>query len=137
MGVENWKESKGAVLVASAVAAGFPSPASDYLETPLNLNELLIQHPASTFFVRASGESMSGASINDGDLLIVDRSLQAQHKDVIVAVVDGEFTVKRFESDSNGKRLMPSNGAYKPIVLNHDNEVEIWGIVTYVIHKTR
>jgi len=124
-------------LVESAVAAGFPSPAGDYLEAPLDLNELLIPHPASTFFIRAGGESMSGASIQDGDLLIVDRSLQTRHKDIVVAVVDGEFTVKRYVTDINGKRLIPANNEYKPIVITADNELEIWGVVTYVIHKSR
>lgn len=80
---------------------------------------------------------MSGASIQDGDLLIVDRSLQTRHKDIVVAVVDGEFTVKRYVTDINGKRLIPANNEYKPIVITADNELEIWGVVTYVIHKSR
>ena len=126
-----------AVIVLSTVEAGFPSPAGDYIETPLDLNELLINHPAATFFVRARGESMIGVGMHDGDLLVVDRSLEVQNGDLVVAVLNGDFTVKRFVWSSTGVRLEPANRAYKPIEVTEDRGVEIWGVVRHVIHTCR
>ncbi len=126
-----------ALISNLSVSAGFPSPAGDYLESPLDLNELLIPHPAATFFVRAQGESMSGAGIQDGDLLVVDRSLDAHSNDIVIATLEGEFTVKRFVKRSGTIQLLPANKAYPPLTIEPDRDFAIWGVVTYVVHKTR
>lgn len=122
-------------LFLSRVKAGFPSPADDYIEGKLDLNEHLIKHKAATFFVRVSGTSMEGAGIYDGDLLIVDRALEPKHKSVVVAVVNGEFTVKRIKKDKGRVWLMPENAKFQPMELIEGTECEVWGVVTNVIHK--
>ena len=122
-------------LLASRVAAGFPSPADDYVERTLDLNEEFIARPAATFFLRAGGCSMEGAGIYDGDLLIVDRSISPEPNMVIVAVVDGEFTVKRLCKSSNGFVLTAEHPSYPPISIEQDTEVCAWGVVTWVIHR--
>lgn len=114
--------------------AGFPSPADDYLEGKLDLNRHLIKHPAATFFVRVSGDSMLGAGIHTGDLLVVDRSLEAVDSNVIVAALDGELTVKRLSKRGTAVRLLPENRNYQPIEVQPQQEFEIWGVVTNVIH---
>ncbi|UVT18129.1 MAG: translesion error-prone DNA polymerase V autoproteolytic subunit (plasmid) [Nitrospira sp.] len=114
--------------------AGFPSPADDYLEGKLDLNRHLIKHPAATFFVRVSGDSMLGAGIHTGDLLVVDRSLEAVDGNVIVAALDGELTVKRLSKRGTAVRLLPENRNYQPIEVQPQQEFEIWGVVTNVIH---
>lgn len=122
-------------LFLSRVKAGFPSPADDYIEGKLDLNEHLIKHKAATFFVRVSGNSMEGAGIFDGDLLIVDRALEPKHKSVVVAVVNGEFTVKRIKKDKGRVWLMPENTKFQPMELLEGTECEVWGVVTNVIHS--
>ena len=114
--------------------AGFPSPADDYLEGKLDLNRHLIKHPAATFFVRVSGDSMLGAGIHTGDLLVVDRSLEAVDGNVIVAALDGELTVKRLSKRGTAVCLLPENRNYQPIEVQPQQEFEIWGVVTNVIH---
>lgn len=122
-------------LFTSAVQAGFPSPADDYMEGKLDLNKHLIKHPTATFFVRAAGESMIKVGIHHGDILIVDRSLEAKHGKIIIAAVDGELTVKRLYKSSKGTYLMPENDQYKPIKITDINDVVIWGVVTNVLHE--
>ena len=119
------------------VAAGFPSPAESYAEHPLDLNELLVQRPAATFFVRACGDSMVGAGIQDGDILVVDRSLEARHGSIVIACVDGEFTVKYLHRhpQAGGASLVPANPRYVPILLDGRQEVELFGVVTATIHR--
>lgn len=119
----------------SSVQAGFPSPAEDYQDKKLDLNELLIKRPSSTFFVRVSGESMRGAGIFDGDLLIVDRSLPATDNKIVIGVVSGEFTVKRIRKTADKLFLLPENPAFKPIEITAEMEFSIWGVVLYTIHK--
>ena len=114
--------------------AGFPSPADDYLEGKLDLNRHLIKHPAATFFVRVTGDSMIGAGIHSGDLLVVDRSLEPADKHVVVAVLDGELTVKRLFKQHGVLRLLSENLRYAPIEITAQHTFEIWGIVTNVIH---
>lgn len=127
---------KGKALPEYAgVAAGFPSPADDFLEEKLDLNEKLIKHPAATFFVRVSGNSMIKAGIHSGDMLIVDRSLDAKSGSVVVAVIDGEFTVKRISFKGERLYLMPENPRFKPIEIKPESNFQVWGIVTNVIHK--
>ena len=122
-------------LFSSKVAAGFPSPADDHMDTKLDLNEHLVKHPAATFFVRVTGDSMINAGIHDGDLLVVDRSLEPKIGKVVIAAVTGELTVKRY-ARSNGKVfLMPENENYQPITINEEEDIHIWGVVTNVIHQ--
>jgi DNA polymerase V len=120
---------------SSTVSCGFPSPAEDYIETPLDLNELLITKPAATFFVRAKGDSMIGAGIFDGDLLIIDRSATVTNKQVILAVVNGEFTLKRFSRSGASVFLIAENPKYKPTKINEDMDFKVWGMATTCIHK--
>ena len=122
-------------LYSSSVSAGFPSPADDYIDTKLDLNEHLIRHPSATFFVRASGDSMIGAGIHSGDILIVDRSLEAANNAIVIAALEGELTVKRFKKKNGRVFLLPENKEYKIIDVTHNETFSIWGIVTYVIHK--
>ncbi|MBI3144106.1 MAG: translesion error-prone DNA polymerase V autoproteolytic subunit [Pseudogulbenkiania sp.] len=124
-------------LYAAHVPAGFPSPADDYLEASLNLNDHLIRHPESTFFVKVSGESMSGAGIFDGDMLVVDRLLPPVHRDVVIAVVVGELTVKRLELRSDGVWLVPEHPDYPALRANPDAGFEVWGVVTAVVRSLR
>lgn len=121
-------------LFVSKVSAGFPSPAQDYVEQTLDLNELCIKRPAATFFVRVEGESMIEAGIFHNDILVVDRSVTPVHGDIVVAQVDGEFTVKELCLKPR-LMLIPRNGAYQPICLANDNELQIFGVVTNVIRQ--
>ncbi len=124
-------------LFLSRVPAGFPSPAEDYVEGSLDLNEHLIAHREATFFMRVQGHSMTGAGIQDGDLLVVDRSLEAGHGDIVVAVVDGELTVKRLWRRGGRVRLLAENPAYAPIDLKDGQELAVWGVVTNIIRSVR
>jgi DNA polymerase V len=124
-------------LLAGRVPAGFPSPAADYAEATLDLNEHLIRRPASTFFIRITGDSMIGAGVHDGDLAIVDRSIEAHSGHVVVAVVDGEMTIKTLRRRDGATFLEAANPAYQPIAIAADAELEIWGVVTTTIHAMR
>ncbi len=117
------------------VPAGFPSPAEDYLEEQLDLNQFLIRRPAATFFIRVSGESMIGAGIHADDILVVDRSIPPSDKKVVVAVVNGEMTVKRFRKKGSEIWLTPENDAYEAICVREEMDFRVWGVVTAVIHK--
>ena len=122
-------------LYTSRIAAGFPSPADDHLEAPLDLNAHLVKHPAATFVVRVDGDSMTGAGIYNGDLLVVDRSLDAKSGHIVVAVVNGEMTVKRLLIDRKRIRLTPENPAYKPIDIREGSDLVVWGVVAHVIRS--
>lgn len=122
-------------LYGSAVAAGFPSPADDFLEKQIDLNEHLIRNKAASFMVRISGNSMTGAGIYNNDVVIVDRSLEAINGSIVLAVVDGEFTVKRFEKIKNKILLHAENKDYSTIEITEDRDFQVWGIVTYCLHK--
>ena len=122
-------------FMGGAVVAGFPSPAEQYVERPLDLNELLVARPAATYFVRAEGDSMEGAGIRSGDMLVVDRSLEAADGSVVIACVDGEFTVKTLRRGRGGVRLEAANPAYKPIRFKGEMELRVFGVVTAVIHR--
>jgi DNA polymerase V len=121
-------------LFMVSVSAGLPSPAEDYIEGRLDLNRHLIKHPAATFFVRVAGDSMIDAGIHPGDILVVDRALEAQDKSVVIAVLDGELTVKRISRRDGKIFLVPDNRAYEPLEIRPDMEFEVWGVVTSVIH---
>lgn len=122
-------------LLLTIVPAGFPSPADDYVEHKLDLNEHLIQHPTATFFVRVEGDSMIDANIYSGDILIVDRALEVHHNSIVVAHMYGEFTVKRVEKKNNQLYLAPANKNYAPLLITSEMDIEIWGVVSYIIHK--
>ena len=121
-------------LAGERIAAGFPSPADDYVEVGIDLNEQLIRHPTSTFFLRVSGESMIDAGIHDGDLLVVDRSLEPRPGRVVVAVLDGTFTLKRLARHRGRLRLEAANPDYPALELHRCGEVQIWGVAVHVIH---
>ena len=122
-------------LFSSVVQAGFPSPADDYLESYIDLNDVIVSNKAATFFVKVDGDSMFGAGIFTGDMLVVDRSLTAKHGNIIVAMVEGEFTVKRFVKIRGRTYLYPENKRYKPLDVTELEEFMVWGVVTTVIHK--
>ncbi len=121
-------------LAGERVAAGFPSPADDYVDVGIDLNEQLIRHPTSTFFLHVSGESMTDAGIHDGDLLVVDRSLDPRPGQVVVAVLDGAFTLKRLMRHRGRLRLEAAHPDYPPLELHRCGEVQIWGVAIHVIH---
>ncbi len=122
-------------LFLATVPAGFPSPADDYVDQKLDLNDYLVGNPAATFFVRVHGESMIQANIRSGDILIVDRSLTPKNKSIVIAVLNGELTVKRLEKTKNRLRLVPENPDFPTTDIPPDADFDIWGVVTYVIHK--
>jgi DNA polymerase V len=124
-------------LFASRVPAGFPSPADDYVESRLDLNELLIQRKEATYFLRVKGDSMQGAGIHPGDLIVVDRSLNAQDGNVVVAEVDGELTIKRLRFSAGNPELHPENPAYAVMRFKEGQELRIWGVVTSSVHNVR
>jgi DNA polymerase V len=121
------------------VRAGFPSPAQDYTTDAIDLNKELVRHPSSTFYARCVGDSMKDSGIDDGDLLVIDKSLEPAEGDIVVAYIDGEFTLKRIHIDTthNFLMLMPSNPNYQPIKVTEENHFIIWGIVTYNIKKQK
>ena len=127
-------DSYSVPLYSSKVQAGFPSPGDDYIERYLDLNQQLIKHPAATFVVTATGDSMTGAGIHSGDMLIVDKSLEAQHGKIVIAALNGELTVKRLSRVRGRVQLLPENSKYKPIDITDEQDLVIWGIVTHVIH---
>lgn len=122
-------------LYLSRVRAGFPSPADDFVEKKLDLNEFLIKHQAATFLIKVKGDSMTDANINSGDILIIDRSLEAKNKDVVLAVIDGEFTVKRINKINDKLFLVSENCNYSPIEISSSMDFEVWGVVKHVIHS--
>ncbi len=122
-------------LYGCRVEAGYPSPAEDYLEGRLDLNEHLIRRPAATFFLTVSGESMTGAGIFPNDILVVDRSLEAKHGSIVIAVLDGELTVKRLYRKGGVLRLMPENSQFRPLDIRDEMEFQIWGVVRHAIHS--
>lgn len=132
--IEKTKENALPIYL-TRVEAGFPSPADDFIDRKLDLNEYLIQHPAATFFVRVSGDSMKEAGIHSGDLLIVDRSLTASDQKIVIASIHGELTVKRLRKIKNEIFLMPENSSYPPIPITEEMAFEVWGVVTFVIHS--
>ena len=119
----------------ATVKAGFPSPAEDFIENRINIFDKIVRHQASTFLVRAKGDSMQGSSILDGDILVVDKSLSPTNNAIIIAYIDGEFTVKKFFKKENSITLYPTNSNYKPIHITPEDDFLVWGVVTYVIHE--
>ncbi|WNN45284.1 MULTISPECIES: translesion error-prone DNA polymerase V autoproteolytic subunit [Winslowiella] len=122
-------------LFIDRVPCGFPSPAADYVEQRIDLNDLLVQHPAATYFIKVSGDSMIEGGISDGDMLVVDSSMRAEHGSIVVAALEGEFTVKQLQLRPR-VQLMPMNASYSPIVIGSEEALEIFGVVTFVIKAT-
>jgi DNA polymerase V len=133
--VPNLSTPYACLLFLVPVSAGYPSPADDYLDGALDLNQHLIAHPTATFFVRVAGESMREAGIHSGDVLIVDRALTPTDGSVVIAVVNGDLTVKRLSKRRGQLRLMPENAQYPPLPITETTAFEVWGVVTYVIHR--
>jgi DNA polymerase V len=125
----------GQWLTEEGISAGFPSPADDFRETRISLDRELVKNKEATFYARVDGDSMIGAGLNDGDLLVIDRSLNPENGKIAVCLVDGDFTVKRIKKEKDKFYLMPENKKYKPIELKEESELVIWGIVEYVIKK--
>ena len=126
------------IYADGGIQAGFPSPAQDYISESIDLNRTLIKHPASTFYAKVVGDSMSGEGITEGDILIIDRSIEAEHGDLAVCCIDGEFTLKRLCLNRGNKiYLMPSNRKYNPIEVTKDNDFMVWGVVIYTIKSNR
>ena len=125
----------GQWLVEQGISAGFPSPADDFKEIRISLDKELVKNKDATFYARVSGESMIGAGLDDGDLLVIDRSLNPENGRIAVCLVDGEFTVKRIKKERDKLYLIPENKKYKLIEIKEENELIIWGVVEYVIKK--
>ena len=129
------ENSIGQWLVEQGISAGFPSPADDFKEVRISLDKELVKNKEATFYARVSGDSMIGAGLDDGDLLVIDRSLSPENGKIAICFIDGDFTVKRIKKEKDKLYLMPENKKYKPIEISEDNELIIWGIVEYVIKK--
>ena len=127
--------SMGQWLVEQGISAGFPSPADDFKETRISLDRELVKNKEATFYARVIGDSMIGAGLDDGDLLIIDRSKNPENGKIAICLVDGEFTVKRIKKEKEKLYLIPENKKYKVIELKEENELIIWGVVEYVIKK--
>lgn len=119
------------------IQAGFPSPAQDYISESIDLNREIVQHPASTFYGRVSGDSMIGDGIEPDDIIVIDRSLEPHNGDLAVCCLEGEFTLKRIKLEDNRVWLIPANEAFDPILVTPECRFEIWGIVTYTIKRSR
>jgi DNA polymerase V len=134
-----YRSTKGGLqelpLFTARISAGFPSPADDYIDRKLDLNDYLIKHPAATFFVRVDGDSMINAGIHSGDILIVDRAIEPADNKIVIAVLYGELTVKRIKKTKTKLVLLPENPAFKPIEVTPEMGLEVWGVVTHVIHN--
>ena len=122
-------------LFGCPIPAGFPSPADDHLDAPLDLTKHLFQHPASTFLARVSGDSMIGAGIHPGDLVAVDRAVRARDGSIVVAVVEGEHTIKRLQMRAGQPWLVAENARYPPVAVDRSAGLVVWGVVTHVIHQ--
>jgi DNA polymerase V len=126
-----------ASFISEGIKAGFPSPAADFEEMKLSLDHLLIKNREATFYAKASGNSMTGAGIDDGDILVIDRSLEPRNNAIAICFIDGEFTVKRIKKEKDEVYLIPENAQYKAIKVAPENELIIWGIVTYAIKQMK
>ena len=131
----NQEQKKRMHLVEEGISAGFPSPADDFKELRISIDQEVVRNEESTFYARVSGESMQGAGLDNGDLLVIDRSIEPQNDRIAVCFIDGAFTVKRLKVEADCVYLMPENKNYKPIKVNAEDELVIWGIVTYVVKK--
>lgn len=129
------QNQKHLLLANEAISAGFPSPAEDFKELKISIDQEVVKNESATFFARVDGESMQGAGLDDGDLLVIDRSEEPENGKIAVCFIDGEFTVKRLKVKDNCIYLIPENSKYKPLKVTSENQLIIWGIVTYVVKK--
>jgi len=129
----NFENTNELPFVSGGIKAGFPSPAGDFDESKISLDNVLVKNREATFYAKASGNSMIGAGIDDGDIMVIDRSIEPQNNKIAICLIDGEFTVKRIKIEKDAVYLMPENKNYQPIKVTDENELVIWGIVTYVI----
>ena len=120
-------------LISGGIYAGFPSPALDFIDLSIDLNKHLIKHPSATFYGRVKGESMKDKGINDGDLLVIDKSIELKDGKIAICYIDGEYTIKTIQLEKDYCWLLPANKDYQPIKITSDNDFMIWGIVTHVI----
>ena len=128
-------DSLGQWLIEQGISAGFPSPADDFKEIRISLDKELVKNKEATFYARVSGDSMVGADLHDGDLLVIDRAINPENGKIAVCFIDGEFTVKRIKKEKDKLYLIPENKQYKKIEIKEENELIIWGVVEYVIKK--
>ena len=133
--IPDLENSESIPFIESGIKAGFPSPAADFDGTKISLDSVVVKNKEATFYAKASGNSMVGAGIDDGDILVIDRSLEPTDNKIAVCLIDGEFTVKRIKTDVDCVYLMPENNSYKPIKVTEENQLVIWGIVTFVVKK--
>ena len=131
----NDQKRKMLYLAQEGVSAGFPSPADDFKELRISIDQEVVKNEEATFYARVSGQSMQGAGLDDGDLLVIDRSQEPENNAIAVCFIDGEFTVKRLKVEKDCIYLMPENPKYHPIKVTADNQLQIWGVVTYVVKK--
>lgn len=129
------KTHKDKVPIVEGIRAGFPSPAEDYTEPTLDLNRYVIKNPASTFYARITGDSMIGADIHDGDIVVIDKSLEPKDGNIAVCFIDGEFTLKRILLEKGHLWLQPANSKFKPIEITEENHFLVWGIVTHIVKQ--
>ena len=129
------KNQKSFPLASDGVSAGFPSPADDFKELKISIDQEVVKNESATFYARVDGQSMQGAGLDDGDLLVIDRSQEPENGKIAVCFVDGEFTVKRLKVENDCVYLMPENSKYKALKVTSENQLIIWGIVTYVVKK--
>jgi len=122
-------------LASEGVSAGFPSPAEDFKELKISIDQEVVKNESATFFARVDGQSMQGAGLDDGDLIVIDRSKEPENGKIAVCFIDGEFTVKRLKVEKDCVYLMPENSKYKALKVTSENQLIIWGIVTYVVKK--
>ena len=132
----NDKKSSNNIFIKDGISAGFPSPAGDFEEARISLEKVLVKNKEATFYAKVSGESMKDAGLNDGDILVIDRSEEVKNNKIAVCYVNGEFTVKRVKIEKDYVYLVPENKKYNPIKITEENELIVWGVVTYVIKKT-
>lgn len=121
--------------ISSGIKAGFPSPAADFDGTRVSIDQIVVKNAVATFYAKANGNSMIGAGIDDGDILVIDKSIEPQDGKIAVCFIDGEFTVKRIKVQENSLLLLPENKLFEPIEVTQENDFIIWGIVTYVVKK--
>ncbi len=131
--IPNFENSRELPFITSGIKAGFPSPAADFDETRISLDKALVKNPDTTFYAKANGQSMKGAGIDDGDIMIIDRSIEPRNNKIAVCLIDGEFTVKRIKKTKEELLLIPENSDFQPIKITEEDQLVIWGIVTYVI----
>ena len=131
----NLDESRSIPLTNNSISAGFPSPADDFKEIRISLDKEIVRNEEATFYARVDGDSMQGAGLSDGDLIVIDRSEEPKNGSIAVCFLDGEFTVKRLKLKNQEVYLMPENSRYSPIKIDEGSELSIWGVVTYVVKK--